>query len=148
LITEPTEQGAKELDVCHPCYRVKRVHKKLCDLQKTDLFLDILHNEARGLIKYSIVIHDKNEEEIKLNKIPINYAYLRHVFEKYWPQDDQSKWSIPTREVFGMLSGSIQGGPPGMSFLQSIIDEVVSELKDDAENFVIQECSQKYLDLI
>jgi hypothetical protein len=47
-----------------------------------------------------------------------------------------------------MLSGSIQGGPPGMSFLQSIIDEVVSELKDDAENFVIQECSQKYLDLI
>jgi len=67
LVTEPTEQGLNELDVCHPCYRVKRVHKKLSELQKTDLFLDILHNEAQGLIKYSIVIQDKNDEEVKAN---------------------------------------------------------------------------------
>ena len=32
LITEPTELGLNELDVCHPCYRVKRVHKKLSEL--------------------------------------------------------------------------------------------------------------------
>lgn len=62
LLTEPTEQGLNELDVCHPCYRVKRVHKKLNELVNTDLFLDILHNEAQGLIKYSIVVQDKNED--------------------------------------------------------------------------------------
>jgi hypothetical protein len=90
LVTEPTEQGSNELDVCHPCYRVKRVHKKLSELYKTDLFLDILNNEAQGLIKYSIKIkdiQDKNEEDEASGKpskkININYAYLRDVFEMY-----------------------------------------------------------------
>ena len=83
LVTEPTEQGLKELDVCNPCYRVKRVHKKLSELHKTDLFLDILQNEAMGLIKYSIVIQDVNDEEVKMNKIRINYAYLRNVFDNF-----------------------------------------------------------------
>jgi len=46
-----------------------------------------------------------------------------------------------------MLSGSLQG-PPGKSLFESIIDEVKSELKEDAENFVVQECSKKYQDLI
>lgn len=52
--TEPTEKGLKELDVFHPSYRVKRVNKKLKELADTDLFLDILQNEALGLIKYQI----------------------------------------------------------------------------------------------
>ena len=46
-----------------------------------------------------------------------------------------------------MLSGS-KYGPPGKSFLTSIIDEVIQELKEDAENFVVDECSKKYQDLI
>jgi len=46
LRTEPTQKGAKELDVCHRCSRVKRVNKRLSELMKTDLFLDILENEA------------------------------------------------------------------------------------------------------
>ena len=40
--TEPTEKGMKELDVFHPCYRTKRVWKKLSELQDSDLYLDIL----------------------------------------------------------------------------------------------------------
>jgi hypothetical protein len=62
----------------------------LSELYKTDLFLDILNNEAQGLIKYSIVIkdiQDKNEEDEASGKpskkININYAYLREVFEMY-----------------------------------------------------------------
>lgn len=46
LRTEPTLKGSKEIDVCHQCYRVKRVNKSLSELKKTDLFLDILENEA------------------------------------------------------------------------------------------------------
>ena len=54
ITTQPTEKGKKELDVFHPSYRVKRVSKKLSDLQNTDLFLDILQNESLGLITYNI----------------------------------------------------------------------------------------------
>jgi hypothetical protein len=77
----------------------------------------------------------------------INYAFLRNMLDKFQPPDEQSKWGIPRREVIGMLSGS-EKGPPGQSFLQSIIDEVVEELKEDAENFVVYESSRKYQDLI
>lgn len=42
IITRPTEKGMKELDVLHASYRVKRVNKRLLDLDEPDLFLDIL----------------------------------------------------------------------------------------------------------
>jgi hypothetical protein len=35
-----------------------------------------------------------------------------------------------------MLSGAIQG-LPGKSFLDSIIDEIKMELKEDAENYIV-----------
>lgn len=68
--------------MCHPCYRVKRVNKKLSELVNTDLFLDILHNEAQGLIKYSIVVQGTNED-VRDGQIAINYDYLRNVFDKF-----------------------------------------------------------------
>jgi hypothetical protein len=61
IATEPTDKGMKELDLFHPCYRVKRIQKKLKDI-KDDLFLDILQNESLGLIKYQIIIEDNIEE--------------------------------------------------------------------------------------
>lgn len=42
IISQPTEKGIKELDVLHASYRVKRVNKRLQDLDEPDLFLDIL----------------------------------------------------------------------------------------------------------
>ena len=61
--TQPTDKGIKELDVFHPSYRVKRVEKKIKDIQQSDLFLDILQNEQLGFIKFEIVINDNCDDE-------------------------------------------------------------------------------------
>lgn len=66
--TEPTEKGKKELDIFHPCYRVKRLQKELKDLENSDIFLDILQNERLGLIKYKIEINDHCQNERVGNK--------------------------------------------------------------------------------
>ncbi len=71
ISTSPTEEGMKVLDVFHPSYRVKRIkEKKIYELSADsmlgsdrgdgDLFLDILENEKKGLIKLSINITDYN----------------------------------------------------------------------------------------
>jgi len=49
--------------VFHPSYRVKRVEKKIKDIQQSDLFLDILQNEQLGFIKFEIVINDNCDDE-------------------------------------------------------------------------------------
>lgn len=56
IVTTPTEKGEKELDLLHPSYRVKRVNKRICDFDQTDLFLDILQNVRLGLINLNIEI--------------------------------------------------------------------------------------------
>ena len=148
LRTEPTKKGTKELDVCHPCYRVKRVNKRLSELMKTDLFLDILENESQGLIKFSIKVENSPKDESK-NKNNISCPYFQSIFEKFTPSNDTSKWFIPRREVFGILSGDFHMATGVKeNFSQSIIGEIKLELKEDAENFVIQQCTKKYADLI
>ena len=58
IFTQPTTKGEKELDVFHPSYRVKRVRKRLQELNESDLFLDILQNESQGLITCQIKVQD------------------------------------------------------------------------------------------
>ena len=151
--TEPTEKGSKELDVCHPCYRVKRVCKRLSELVSTDLFLEILQNDALGLITYTISCEGEGDADQvaqdKTNK-SISSKYFKSVFEMFQPPNDTSQWQIPRREVFGILSGSFssQRASKGVSFLQSIINEIKIELREDAESYVIRQSTKKYQDLI
>ena len=47
--------------------------------------------------------------------------------------------------MFGILSGDFASANGAKaSFSQSIIDEIKLELKEDAENYVIQQCTKKY----
>lgn len=137
ILTEPTEKGRKELDVFHPSYRVKRVQKKLKELADTDLFLDILQNESLGLITFQIQIHDDNEDERIGNK------YFQNMFEKFKYPDDTTKWRFLRREIFEIFSAqSTQANRGQKSFLSSILEEIKLELKEDAESFVTNCCSQ------
>lgn len=61
----------------HPSYRTKRVDKKISEFHETDLFIDILHNQAMGLINYDIVIRDDCLDKQIGNK------YFENMLEKY-----------------------------------------------------------------
>lgn len=68
--TQPTEEGAKILDLFNPSYRVKRIEGlKLEDLRKatafsaeatpfSDIFLDIISNEEKKLITMKMQLSD------------------------------------------------------------------------------------------
>ena len=136
--TEPTEKGMKDLDVFHPSYRVKRVSKKLSQL-RDDLFIDILHHESMGLITFSIKIEDDCKDEKIGNK------YFMSMLDKFKFEDDNTKWRFLRREIFEIISNR---APNSKSLFVSIMDEIKSELKEDAEKFVLKQCGQKYESII
>ena len=94
----PTDKGNKELDVFHPSYRVKRVSKKISDLANTDLFLDIIQNEALGLITYQIIIQDECDNDRLDNK------YLEKMLEMFKYPDDTTKWRFVRKEIFEIFT--------------------------------------------
>lgn len=96
--TTPTDKGNKELDVFHPSYRVKRVDKKISDLDNTDLFLDIIENDRLGLITYKIVIKDDCENERLDNK------FLEKMLEMFIYPDDTTKWKFVRKEIFEIFT--------------------------------------------
>ena len=60
------------------------------------------------------------------------------MFEKFRYPDDQSKWKFLRREIFEIFSSQNQDSNRGQkSFLNSILDEIKNELKEDAENHVL-----------
>jgi len=111
--TEPTWKGKKELDVFHPCYRVKHVNKRLIDLADNDLFLEILQNESLGLITYEITIEDNCQNE------KIGNRFFEKMFNNYKFPDDQSKWRFLRLEIFEIISSNSKDRTQ-KSFLQSI----------------------------
>ena len=143
LQTSPTEKGLKELDIFHPSYRVKRVSKKLSQLND-DLFIDILQHHGMGLIEFKIVIEDDCKDEKIGNK------YFLAMLEKFKFEDDSTKWRFLRREIFEIISNrSVDpSGKATKSLYVSILNEIQAELKDDAEKFVLRECIAKYENLI
>jgi len=139
--TEPTWKGKKELDVFHPSYRVKRVNKRVSDLVESDLFLEILQNESLGLITFEISIEDNCQDE------KIGNSFFEKMFNNFKFPDDLSKWRFVRREIFEFISSTAQDRNQ-KSFLVSILEEVRNELKEDAEKFVLSECSEKYQTLL
>jgi len=136
IITQPTDKGNKELDVFHPCYRVKRVSKRLSELSEEkngDLFLDILQNQALGLITFQIAIKDECEDDRIGNK------YFEKMLEMFKISDDNSKWKFVRREIFEIFTAQSQDNSRNSkSFLVGIMDEVKNELKEDSEKFVLE----------
>lgn len=140
--TRPTDKGLKELDVFHPSYRIKRLNKKLSDLQDTDLFLEILQNESLGLITFNISIQDDCDDERIGNK------FFQNMLDKFKSPDDTSKWKFVRREIFEIFTAQSSENRNSKSFLVSIMDEIKNELREDSENFVLNESGKKYDSII
>ena len=71
------------------------------------------------------------------------------MFEKFKYPEDTTKWRFLRREIFEIFSAqSTQANKGQKSFLMSILEEIKLELKEDAENFVTNCCSQKYQELL
>ena len=142
IITQPTDKGFKELDVFHPSYRVKRVEMKISELKDSDLFLDIIQNEALGLITFDIQIKDECADERIGNK------WLEKMLEMFKFPDDSTKWKFVRKEIFEIFTNNGSSGNMARGnnkcFLSSILDEIKAELKEDSENNVLKECGNCY----
>jgi transcriptional accessory protein Tex/SPT6 len=148
LMTQPTEKGAKELDLLHSSYRVKRLNKRLTDLENTDLFLDVLQNAELGLITYRIDVPQQEE-------------FFDRIFERYDVGADQAggevdqAWATARKRVKEqflkasnpMMSSSAKGAQQ-RTFAASMLEEIRDELREDAEAHVIGECKATYSELI
>lgn len=139
--TQPNDKGKKDLDVFNPTYRTKYVDRKISELND-DLFLEILQNEEKGLINYHIQIRDDSPDE------KIGNRYFLKMFEMYRVNDDQSKYRFLRREIFEIISQTQANSRGQKSFLMSIMDEIRVELKEDAEKYVLRQCTGKYREMI
>lgn len=111
-----------------------------------DLFLDILQNESLGLIKYQIIIED-NIDESGANQI--GNKFFQKMFDYFRFPEDTTKWRFLRREIFEIFSAqNTEANKGSKSFLVSIIEEVKNELKENAEKFVIDQCSSKYSEMM
>lgn len=85
------------------------------------------------------MINDDAEEERIGNK------YFKTMFDMFKYPEDSSKWRFLRREIFEIFSlQNTQTNKGQKSFLSNIIEEIKIELKEDAENEVINQCASKY----
>ena len=67
------------------------------------------------------------------------------MFDMFKYPDDSSKWRFLRREIFEIFSlQNTQTNKGQKSFLSNIIEEIKIELKEDAENEVLNKCCSKY----
>ena len=126
LSTEPTETGAKELDVFHPSYRVKRIKEEpVRNFENDDRMLDILQNEKRGYITVRVEIREE-----QLNQ------FFRNLQEKYSPAEYPVKLKTFYDEMLRSLLQDF--------LMPDVQKEVKEELAESAENFVISQCQQSF----
>jgi hypothetical protein len=99
-----------------------------------------------GLITYSIIIED-NIEDVSANQI--GNKFFQKMFDYFRFPEDSTKWRFLRREIFEIFSAqNTQANKGSKSFLMSIVDEVKTELKEDAEKYVIDQCNQKYTQMM
>ena len=160
--TEPTEEGKKQLDVFHPSYKTKRINERPIKSFGDDLFLEAYQREQEKLIKINIEIQQEpeslkafrqiftqalnneqnnnfdnnfnlnNNTGIKQEKDILNddndndynYSYL-----------DKSGWYILRENIIKTFMESISK--------QFLID-IKKELKEKAENFVVNACAENF----
>ena len=146
--TNPTEEGETQLDVFNPSFRTKRIRERPVKSFDNDLFLDVLEKEKRNLIAVQIEINEK-EDEAKEFKYILSQA-LNHNsddenssinFIKTEKSEDNSKneWNLLRESVITLFLQSIK---------KQFLLDIKKELKEKAENFVINKCAEKFYDLL
>lgn len=130
LSTEPTEKGKKDIDVFHPSYRVKNINKEpLLNFFKNgdERYLEIESLVQQGLIVVKIEVDQQQELRIH-NFLEACYLFV--------PGSGESAWNLVRKEVLRILH-------PGI-LVTDIINELKQELKEAAENSVIEKGQEKF----
>jgi transcription elongation factor SPT6 len=137
LTTEPTEEGRKEIDVFHPSYRVKRINKKPVETFKNDLYMDILQNENKGLVRVSI----ESMEDLKGFSERICQAYnVEYKSQSTVPEEILNKWKVMREECVRVLVVDY--------LFPEFIKDIRNELFEKAENFIFQESTRAFNELL
>lgn len=129
ISTDPTEEGKKELDASHPSFRVKRFRNKPIDTFNNDLFLDILEAEKKGWITLSVNFGDNFFKDLT-EKLSLTY----HSKQINSEIDSVSHgWRVMREETIRIFVAE--------HCIPYFKKEVRQELKEKAENFVLNECA-------
>lgn len=130
ITTEPTEEGKIELNPFNPSFRVKRINGKAIETFNDDLFLDILENEKKNLIKVEIFYNANFFKDFteKLN-LPINGENEIGDYEK-------NGWRVMREESLRILVADY--------CIPYFEKEIRVELQEKAEQFVIKHCTVEF----
>ena len=159
--TTPTEEGKKQLDVFHPSFRTKHIKERPIKTFNDDLFLDIYQREKDKLIEINLEIkqdpesmkifkeiftqalNNEQNSNIDNNEFGSNNIGIKQ--EKDMNDDDndynynsdtnKSEWFTLRENIIKFFLDSI-----GKQFLT----DVKKELKESAENFVINSCAENF----
>ena len=154
--TNPTEEGKKQLDVFHPSFRTKRIKEKpIKTFSEDDLFLDIIQREKEKLIEVIIQIKE-NEEESKefryifsqaLNSEQNNVKDNNRIKQErddydnmnYNEAGNKSDWHVLRENVIKIFFESIK---------RQFLVDIKKELRQKAEAYVINKCSENFFKLL
>ena len=141
LSTTPTELGKSELDLFNPSFRTKRVLHKPLDQFNDDLFLDIVQNEKKGLIKVDINIIG-GEESLKSLKNRIVHAYMPNVHDNTNINSDNNE--LPWKHIREVAVNELIEE----KLFKQFPKEIREELLHNAEKNVINECGSKFCSML
>ena len=159
--TEPTEEGNKQLDVFNPNFRTKRVKERPIKSFVDDLFLDIYQREKEKLINVNIEIK-QDPESMKLfhetftqalnneqNNNLENDEYGASTGIKRekdieendfnYNSSDKSEWFILRENIIKIFIDMVS---------KQFLNDIKKELKEKAENFVINCCADNFEKLL
>ncbi len=132
ISTEPTEEGKKELDAFHPSFRVKRFKNKPIETFNDDLFLDILEAEKKGWISLTVNFGDNFFKDLTEK---LNHTY--HSKQMNIEIDSVAHgWRVMREETIRIFVAE--------HCIPYFKKEVRKELKEKAENFVLNECAVNF----
>lgn len=131
LTTNPTDEGKKELEALHSSYRVKRIIKKPIDSFDNDLYIDIIENDKKGFITYSISIEDNEMLEL-VNKISRAYVKAEISSEESYTEE----WNLLRQEAIRIMIKEF--------LLPELKKEAHYNLLERAENYIIKLASSNF----
>ncbi len=135
LTTTPTEEGAKELDIMHPSFRVKRITKKKLNTFQDDLFTDIALCEKSNLINVKVELEP--DQELHLKNI-FRKAFLNNKIDKKNVLNNE--WNTVREEALRMMIDEC--------LMPKQIANIKRFLKLKAEEVVIEKCREEFKKLI
>ena len=164
--TNPTEVGQKQLDVFNPSYRTKRILDRPIQSFSDDLFLDVYQREQEKLI----------DIDISIKEVPENMKVFRHIFTQALNNEQNNNFdnnlnlnnNTGIKKEKDLLNDdndndynySSENKSEWYKFRENIIKkffdsiikqfkiDIKKELKDEAENYVINSCAENFEKLL